>query len=178
MALLMKYSAPNHDLPPLAPPPYPNVFVDEPAIDHRILIWIAWKYGVDGVFTPGANGWGEENKNWPDKPWVFSDKNHPGAALWVYPHRNGTPLSSIRLEVLRDGIEDYEYLYLLKEKINELEASGKRCEELVEEAKRLLVIDDSIIESPTSYTKDAERIYTRRERIAQQIEKISKALSK
>lgn len=37
-----------------------------------------------------------------------------GMGNYVYPGKDGRILPSLRLENLRDGVEDYEYLVLLK----------------------------------------------------------------
>jgi len=62
---------------------------------------------------------------WPSDPWnnvnnagTYSSANYPGEGMLVYP---GQPVgvkgvvASMRLKWLRDGVEDYDYLQLLKE---------------------------------------------------------------
>ena len=94
-----------------------------------------------------------------------------------YPGKDG-PVGSIRLKITRDGIEDYEYLYLLGEKIkeaknNNLESEGR---DLINRAESLLEIDNSIVESMADYTKDPSLIYQRREEIAEMIESLNKLI--
>lgn len=78
--------------------------------------WIAWKYKVDGVFFWASNFWSEA-------PYQQLDAYHgDGEGLLFYPGRklpqiglpaiNG-PVSSYRMKLLRRGLQDYEYLWLL-----------------------------------------------------------------
>jgi hypothetical protein len=51
---------------------------------------------------------------WPKVPWVANAfRNYNGDGYLLYPGADLKPLSSIRLEALRDGLEDYEYLWTL-----------------------------------------------------------------
>jgi hypothetical protein len=78
--------------------------------------WIAWKYKVDGIFFWASNFWSEA-------PYQQLDAYHgDGEGLLFYPGRklpqiglpaiNG-PVSSYRMKLLRRGLQDYEYLWLL-----------------------------------------------------------------
>lgn len=61
---------------------------------------------------------------WPSDPWnnvnntgAFSSANYPGEGMLVYPGQQvGVPgvVASMRLKWLRDGVEDYEYVQILK----------------------------------------------------------------
>jgi hypothetical protein len=81
------------------------------------------------------------------------------------------PVSSIRWEMLREGIEDYEYLCLLRELL------AKRREGLkAEEAKQyedLLTVPPSITRDMTTFTTDPAPIYARRAAVAAAIERLS-----
>ena len=167
--------------------PHANFFIDYPAIDHRILFWQSWKYGAQGVLYWGLNYWTRIDKDvranvpagaddrWPNAPWVpnpFAGINGDGYSM--YPGPGGTPLSSVRLEVMRDGLEDYEYLYLLRGLCDRLRREKARDPEagaLVAAAERLLDIDSTIVESMTSYTSDPGILLERREQLAEALEK-------
>jgi hypothetical protein len=88
---------------------YPNRFIDYPLIKVRILHWINFKYNLSGYLHWGLNYWSEN-------PFKNVEPNNlpPGDAFIIYPGREG-PLSSIRLEVLRLGVQDYELLKMLEE---------------------------------------------------------------
>ena len=88
---------------------YPNRFVDFPLIKTRILHWLNWRYNLVGYLHWGLLAWTEDPfAGFP------AGKLPPGDAWIIYPGKQG-PLDSLRWEALRDGIEDYEYLWLLTE---------------------------------------------------------------
>ena len=80
------------------------------------------------------------------------------------------PLSSIRLENLRDGFEDYEYLKMLADlaeaKQDKLSPEDKR------EIGALLAMKE-LVRSGLNYTDDSAVIATQRAKIAGWIEKLS-----
>jgi len=81
------------------------------------------------------------------------------------------PASSIRWEMLREGIEDYEMLYMLRELLK------KRRDELppeqVKQYEALLEVPEEITRDMTTFTTDPAPIYTRRAEIAQAIERMA-----
>ena len=99
-----------------------------------------------------------------------------GNGLLFYPGYEG-PVPSLRLYVLRDGIEDYEYLSILKNKIGAARKKGVDKEK-IEAAERLLTIDKSIVSSMNLYTKDPGVIEARRRDIAGAIVALDKAPEK
>lgn len=161
-------------------PPYPNWYIDEDAIDHRIEFWMAHKYGIDGIDSWCANMWGADNisgpKRWPDKFWIANAPGGNGDGHLLYPGKDEKPLSSIRLEVIRDGIEDYEYLYLLRERLNKLKKINQegKYKELIKEGEDLLSLPAWLVESVTKYLKEPEKLFDYRKKIALKIEEIDK----
>jgi hypothetical protein len=83
------------------------------------------------------------------------------------------PVGSIRFQMLREGIEDWEMLYLLRERIAKHRAtdSGVSATELDELAK-LLEVPPSITSEMTTFTTDPAPIYERRKAIAEAIERL------
>jgi hypothetical protein len=149
--------------------PYPNLFIDYPAVDHRILFWMAWKYNVTGMLYWQTTFWSRANP-WED-PETYPTTHGDGCLF--YPSRS-TPVKvvpSIRLEVLRDGVEDYEYLHLLKRLLNG--DGGKRISQaLRDEAEKLLIVPRTVVETRNSYCSNPKRILAERERIGDMIEKL------
>lgn len=107
----------------------PNVLIDKPATEPRVMGWLAAKEGVEGFFYWGLNNWGGANYHSPwDNPWYLShtraaDTCGPGGevggngeASLIYP--SGDPsdpaIGSLRLEALRDGAEDHSLLRILQ----------------------------------------------------------------
>jgi hypothetical protein len=102
-------------------PPLPNpILLGHPGVEARVTPWLAWAERVDGLLHYSATDW---SKNPWATPNVTGQDN--GDAFFFYPPRkdggdlaacgaNGHRLvPSIRWENLRDGMEDYEYLWLL-----------------------------------------------------------------
>ncbi len=166
---------------------YANFFIDEPAIDHRILFWQAWQKGVTGflywstTWYEGLNGAASEKPHFPDVPVYMRDtkvaqntKNN-GDGLLIWPGKDKTPYPSIRLEMIRDGIEDYEYLALLKRQINRV-ANMKTVDpataELLVKALKLTTVPNYISKRLNNFTKRPEDIEHRRAQIGDMIEKL------
>ncbi|MFC1590036.1 glycoside hydrolase domain-containing protein [Candidatus Omnitrophota bacterium] len=150
--------------------PFPNLNLDVPAIEHRIIPWMCWKYKVGGLLYWCVNWWGKTDP-W-ENPMNFSEQNGNGSLY--YPDPEGEePIGSIRLEVLRDGLEDYEYLYALDKEIKRLKESGPSSYgDIIEKAEEALAIDPSIINSLTYYTRDAGLLDEKRIKIGEMIEAI------
>ncbi len=102
-------------------PPLPNpILMSHPGLETRITPWLAWAERVDGLLHYTAT-------DWSPNPWLDANVTGQdnGDGFFFYPPRkdggnldycgqNGHRLvPSIRWENLRDGMEDYEYLYLL-----------------------------------------------------------------
>jgi hypothetical protein len=97
----------------------------------------------------------------------------------VYPGPELTPYSSIRLEIIRDGIEDYEYLALLTRLVGKaklLPAAKRPSLELLKAATELGRVPANISRSMTEYTQRPEDILERRTKVADMIEELSQHL--
>jgi Glycoside hydrolase 123, catalytic domain/Glycoside hydrolase 123 N-terminal domain len=101
----------------------PNLYIDRPAVYQRTIGWHSFMYNVDGFEHWSVNsfernvhpGWPLFEK-WPHVPWdARSIGAFSGEGQLVYPGEGGEPWPSLRLEVFRDSMEDYEYLYRLRE---------------------------------------------------------------
>jgi hypothetical protein len=88
-------------------PAHPNTFTYSPAIEARMIPWLSAFYKLDGYLRWAYN-------SWPDK----DPYSHPvfnfiqGDDYYIYPGKQG-PVSSIRWELLKEGIEDYELLRII-----------------------------------------------------------------
>jgi hypothetical protein len=104
---------------------------------------------------------------WTSDPWnnvnntgAFSSANYPGEGMLVYP---GQPVgvqgvvASMRLKWLRDGVEDYEYIQILKN-------LGK--------ADLAMQIARSVGPDWTHWTRDADAIDSARQQLGQAINEI------
>lgn len=170
-------------------PPYANFFVDEPGVDHRNLFWQTRKIGASGMLY-WTVFWVNKLKNkacdgkhsFPDIPFDFTNSefytdswNHAnGDGMMLYPGKDLKPLPSIRLEIIRDGIEDYEYFVVLDKLIKLVEQipAYKNNRNLLDIARKLTKVPDTIVQSATIYTKDPELILNQRKQIADMIEQL------
>lgn len=158
--------------------PYPNFFIDYPAVDPRILFWMNWKYQIPGFLYYAINLW-ESNRlgggRWPEIPWdTYSFNHYNGDGVLLYPGPDGRLLSSIRLDCIRDGIEDYEYFYILNDLVQKAEKSKKADPALIEQARKALKVREDVVSSPKSYTLDPELLLGARAEVAELIEKLNK----
>ena len=162
------------------PSSHPNLFIEYPLIDARIAPLFCWKYKAAGFeyWSPVAWGrnWRKEGEDqWPNAPWdpnTFGRYNGDGYLL--YPGPKGIPYPSIRLKALRDGFEDYEYLWQLDQLVKRADAVGKRPPE-VGRARALLKMNDLITDAGDYRNTETEYLAFRK-RVAQAIVRLRKLL--
>lgn len=95
---------------------WPSYVVDTPATANRIMPWIAWSQGIQGeLYYSTVQAYGDPGP-WEDVN-VFGGN---GDGTLFYPGtperiggRTHVPVESLRLKLIREGLEDYEYLALL-----------------------------------------------------------------
>ncbi|MEV5954754.1 glycoside hydrolase domain-containing protein [Streptomyces sp. NPDC051987] len=90
-------------------PAHPNTLSYSPAVEARMLPWIAAQRHLDGFLRWSYNSWTADPFTQPVH--IFSQ----GDEYLVYPGKNG-PMSSIRWEQLKEGIEDFELVDELRKK--------------------------------------------------------------
>jgi len=165
--------------------PFANLMIEWPGLDHRILLWQTWKLGVTGFLYWSLNCFRDNFKaepRWPDGPWdpaTFVNQQggrHHGDGQLLYPGPDRLPLSSVRLENFRDGIEDYEYLWLLRDAAARLKKAGGH-DALAAEAEKALAIDDALVKDLTHFTQDPAALRRARAAVALLLERAGKALS-
>jgi len=83
-------------------PDRPNTFIHSPLVESRMLPFLALQGGYDGLLRWSYN-------DWPDDPFGAPQWGSwpTGDTFLVYPGADG-PVSSLRWEQLREGIQDYE----------------------------------------------------------------------
>jgi len=168
--------------------PLANLMIEWPALDHRILLWQNRKFRVTGFLYWGLNVWRDNSagdRRWPEAKWNpatwrnGAGKAHNGDGQLIYPGPERSPLSSIRLENLRDGIEDYEYFWLLDQGLARLKRSGAAGHKaLIAEAEKALAIDDAVVKDLTHFTGEPQVLRQARGRVAGLIERLQAALAK
>jgi hypothetical protein len=98
-------------------------FPEQRRLRVRLWPWLLWKYRVDGTFSWwGTVCWRGDMGN----PWTAGGGEFSGVLL--YPPRSPDehgPIESVRWELYREGLEDYEYLAVADRLAAQLEAAGK-----------------------------------------------------
>lgn len=92
----------------------PNMQIDNDALEHRLALWISAHLGARGVFIWAGNAWDLAADFWENpvlssSPAAFPYAGiHNGNGYLVYPPLapGGAVLPSLRLKILRDGLED------------------------------------------------------------------------
>ena len=97
-----------------------TLLMETQAVRYRILFWQQKLYGVDGFLYYLVNDWYEisENQGLNSKHEINPDFPYDvyGNGVLLYcgaPFDEYGPVGSLRLECVRDGIEDFEYLTML-----------------------------------------------------------------
>jgi len=170
--------------------PYPNVMIDNDLIESRIIFWMTWKNNIDGFEYYYFNLWGRNMlgrdavKKWPDVEWdtyAFSSSanSYNGDGQLVYPGPDMNPYGSIRLENIRDGIEDYEMLNLLSmyvEKTRQIAGSNPKVARLINQTEKIIGVPENIIKNLYIFTRDPEAIDALRKEIGDLLELYKKAI--
>jgi len=164
--------------------PMSNFFVDYPALEHRILFWELSRARITGLLYWAMNyyvaeqNWNKPGPRWPQVAWNGHTFNSNGDGILIYPGPNATPLSSIRLETIRDGIEDYDYYAILERLIVRINSEQPSFpESLKEQAKLLSKIPEDISKSFSEHTQNTGRLIQQRIAVGNMIEIITQKLS-
>jgi len=168
----------------------PNLYIDTPPIYQRSIPWYCWMHGVDGFehwsttyFWRNSHEGLPVEQKWPSLPWdsrTFHDFH--GEGQLVYPGPKGEIYPSLRLEVFRDGMEDYEYLYKLGQLLQSKEIKDKNGS-IIHQANDLLRIGEYMLikyphdvqitlENTIRFPDRPELILETRHKIALAIEKL------
>ena len=110
-----------------------NLFVDHEAFTHRALLWWYRSRKMQGLLYWGVCVWDravrtrqETGRTWPEIEWhanQYPDGN--GDGYLIYPDAaKGVFYRSLRLAVLRDGLEDMEYFLILDRQREEAKRSN------------------------------------------------------
>ena len=176
--------------------PYCTLFIDHPGTELRVWLWQTWQRRIAGILVWQSNYW-TSSAAYPDadhpqnpyadpmgwrsgystpkgekRPWGNGDGRFIYPPLAAAEGRPNSPVlegpvDSIRWEMLRDGIEDYEYFTMLRRlveaKANKLDAGQK------EQYAALLDVPDEVTTDMTTFTKDPAPMEKRRDQVARAI---------
>jgi len=139
---------------------YPNKTVDVPLIESRILHWLNYRFGLKGYLHWGFN-------HWTDDPFAAPGR-HRGDGWHVYPKKDGL-INSLRWEQMRNGIQDYEYLWMLEDRIRKIKAGlGERLS-IIEPSRRGVEIASQVVKSMDIYDKNPGTLYDVKKQIINEL---------
>ncbi len=95
--------------------PFPTYHLDDDLISSRVLSWMQYDYGSEGnlywcINYPREDMW--ENAYVIGGSAGEGNLTYPGAKFHLK-----HPLSTLRLESIREGVEDYEYFWMIEQAI-------------------------------------------------------------
>lgn len=180
--------------------PHVNLFIDSDAINLRIWLWMSYKYNLTGILVWQSNHWhngssgafpeGTLQNIWEDPMSYKSGYGTPfgsapefgnGDGMFFYPPNRDPnndktkymtgPVPSLRLEILREGLEDYDYMIMLEKCV---ENARPNQQNLVKKAQKLLNFGDEIFTDDQVYTKEPEILMNYREQMGALLEKFKK----
>ncbi len=100
--------------------PYTDTDIDMSGVEQRNIYWLCWTYGIAGWLYWSFN-WGFDMEG------GLGYRGFGESTLIGY-DVGENPLSSLRLERVRDGAEDFEYFWLLNASLTYLETNGRSTE--------------------------------------------------
>ncbi len=90
---------------------FPSLRQNAPPLEARLIPWVCFRHDFAGFVYDNFNTWSNDTPTLnPASPGVLS---MDAVQSLCYPGSE-RPLASVRLECLRDGLEDFEYLHLLR----------------------------------------------------------------
>ena len=107
----------------------PGYQIDDPLVDERIMSWMQYDFGISGNMMWASNLYSSnvEYGLSPGDEWTEANRctggKWNGDGFQVYPGYNygiDGPIGTIRLENIRDGMEEYKYLKVLENLYGEL----------------------------------------------------------
>ena len=122
-------------------PAFPDIWrIDLTGTAQRTIGSWLWRYQCDGFLYWCVDYW---KKNPYETPDIFpmAGSNGDGFLFYPDPEKQADPFPSLRLELVRDGFEDYDLLTLLQKAADAIRANPMRApaaQERLAEADRLL----------------------------------------
>ncbi len=154
----------------------PGLLIDVPGTEHRALVWLSWTQKVDGLLFWCINFWRHD-------PWETPQMG-PGTAgngdgFLLYPRRPQDPADrfyeSVRWEVLRDSMEDYEYFWLLQSRLKAAEQGGRARPAALAQARAALAAVAKVAQDRRTYSLAPEDYAHVRRLVARAIEALPPA---
>jgi uncharacterized protein (TIGR03437 family) len=140
----------------------PKWLIDFAPINYRIQPgFISQSLNLTGLLYWRVDNWSSDPWNQVNNTGTYSSNNYPGEGLLVYPgYQVGIDgvAPSMRLKWLRDGIEDYEYVQILK---------------LAGHTSDALALAASVGPDWRNWTRDVDKLLAVRAQIGQEIDSLN-----
>ena len=134
--------------------------MDVPLIETRLMHWLNYRYNLRGYLHWGFNEWTDDPINQPGE--------HRGDGWHVYPKPGGL-LDSLRWEQMRNGLQDYECLWLLENKTAQFRASlAARVAAFIDPRQRGVEIASRVVVDYYEHTQDPEALYQARRQVIEE----------
>jgi len=178
--------------------PWISLFIDHDAINLRMWLWMTYAWDLNGILIWSSNYWNSYSASpsgYLQNPWTEPASFVQGYG-WPYgkqtvwgngdgrllypPNRNPNtdgakylkgPVPSLRLEHIRQGIEDYEYLVILESLLQNNNESDRKT---VRQARKLLDFEGQLFKDGKTYSRNPEDIHKQREKVAKMIISLKK----
>jgi hypothetical protein len=139
---------------------YPNKTIDMPVMDNRIMHWLNYKYDLSGFLHWGWN-------QWTENPYAEVGM-HIGDGWHVYPVKEGV-LNSLRWEQMRNGLQDYEYFWMLENKIEALKDSLGSSFKWIDPKQRSKEIAGQVVMDLLNHTHDPQVLYQAKREVIEEL---------
>lgn len=158
--------------------PYPTYHLDDNLASSRILAWMQFDYNIEGNLYWCVNHFRYYKEQYYKRnfwKYALSWENCNGEGMLVYPglkYGIDGPISTLRLESIREGQEDYEYFWLFEkyiEKYNNSYNQNLNSDELLDEYFEGMY-------SGTKVTCDADTYKNNRSKLLKTLDSMSKDL--
>ncbi len=145
--------------------------VAEPAVNLRLFFWKMWKRGVSQCTLWATCLWKRSRfDTWKAQRGFGVDPGFLGTGngTLFWPGKEAV-LPSIRADLIRDGIEDYE----MHRRLRKLLANKKLDDAFAKRARRALAVPPEVVRSFFEFTDEPSALLRQRARVARLIEAAS-----
>jgi hypothetical protein len=149
---------------------YPNRFLDQSLLKARVLFWIHYLYNLDGYLHWGLNYYAGD----PYTQEGISKDLPLGDRAIVYPGKDRL-LGSLRFSAQRDGLQDFEYLRVLEDRLRAVKQQIGPDAFWLDPRQRSLELCRRVLWSFHDHTRDPQVLLDTRRAIAEDIEALQNA---
>ncbi len=153
-------------------PEFPDIWrIDRSGTSHRAIGWWLSRYHCDGFLYWAVDHWPHDVFA---NPMAYPGGNGDGFLFYPAPDKISPPYPSVRLEIVRDGFEDYDLFAMLREKIAQIEKDSSRSEavsKLLPEAKALVQLE-TCFPSISSFPDDPLLYESRHQKVLRMLESL------